>query len=53
VDVRGLNGLGQCPRRQHGGQPPRWPRLARPKWTQEEDIRVRTPAGGSVSPPFL
>ena len=47
VDARGLNGLGEGHRRQHGGEPPGQHRLARPRRAEQEHIVVRTPASAS------
>jgi hypothetical protein len=44
LEVRGLEGVGQAHRGQDGGQPPRQHRRPHPKWTEEEDIMVTTPA---------
>jgi hypothetical protein len=50
VDARGLEGFRQAHRRQDGGEPPRQPRLARPRGAEQEEIWVRTPASASCSP---
>jgi hypothetical protein len=48
MDARGLDGLGQGQRRQDGGEPPRQPRLARPRRAEHQDVMVKTPAGPSA-----
>jgi hypothetical protein len=50
VDTRGLKGLGQGHRRQHGGEPPGEHRLARPRGAEQEQIMVRTPASRLALP---
>jgi hypothetical protein len=47
-DARGLQGFGQGYRRQEGGAPPGRHRLPHPRWTEEEDVVVRTPASDLV-----
>ena len=44
VDARGLDRLGEGHQRQHGGEPPRQPRRARPEKATEQAMMVRTPA---------
>jgi hypothetical protein len=47
--ARGLNGLGEGHCRQDGGQPPRQPRLPRPR-IQPQDVVGRTPVSTPRSP---
>jgi hypothetical protein len=44
VHARGFDGLWEGQIQQDGGEPTGQPRLARPGWTQEQDIMVTTPA---------
>ena len=44
VEARGLEGVGQAHRRQDGGEPPRQPRLPRPRRAEHQEIWGRTPA---------
>ena len=50
MDARGLQRFGESHRRQNGGQPTRQHRRPHPRWAQEEDIMVRTPASPSALP---
>jgi hypothetical protein len=49
VDARGLKGFRQRHRQQDSGQPPRQHRLPHRMYTEQEEIRVRTPACISTS----
>jgi hypothetical protein len=49
MDARGLQGFGEAPRGQDGGQPARPPRRPHPRWTEEEDVMVTIPACTSAS----
>jgi hypothetical protein len=48
LGARRLEGFGEAPRGQDGGQPPRQPRLPHPRWTEEEAIGVSMPASRSA-----
>jgi hypothetical protein len=44
VEAGGLEGFGEAHRGQDGGEPARQPRRPHPRWTEEEDMMVTTPA---------
>ena len=50
IHSRGLEAFSQTHRWQDGGQPACQPRLPHPRWPQEEEVMVRTPACRSASP---
>jgi hypothetical protein len=47
VDSRGVEGLGEGHRREDGGESAGSHRLPHPRWAEEEDVMVRTPASAS------
>jgi hypothetical protein len=44
VEARGLDGFGEGQIGQDGGEPARQHRCPHPRWPQEEDVVVTTPA---------